>query len=47
MKAISYACFKLEEKTNTSVKKKKSNFINVTGLYNFPVVQTIFSYLNK
>ena len=29
MKAINYACFKLEEKTNRSVKKNKSNFINV------------------
>ena len=27
MKAISYACFKLEEKAARSVKKKKNNFI--------------------
>ena len=31
MKAINYACFKLEEKATGSVKKKKNNFINVTG----------------
>ena len=31
MKAINYACFKLEEKTITrSVKKNKNSFINVT-----------------
>ena len=29
MKAINYACFKLEEKATTSVKKKKNNFIYV------------------
>ena len=31
MKAINYACFKLEEKDTRSVKKKKNNFINVIG----------------
>ena len=31
MKTINYACFKLEEKTTTSVKKKKNNFFNVIG----------------
>ena len=31
MKAINYACFKLEEKTAKSVKKNKNNFINVIG----------------
>ena len=31
MKAINFACFKLEEKTTRSVKKKKNNFINVIG----------------
>ena len=31
MKAINYACFKLEEKTTKSVKKNKNNFINVIG----------------
>ena len=31
MKTINYACFKLEEKATTSVKKKKNNFINVIG----------------
>ena len=31
MKAINYACFKLEEKTTRSVKKNKNNFINVIG----------------
>ena len=31
MKAIHYTCFKLEEKATGSVKKKKNNFINVTG----------------
>ena len=31
MKAINYACFKLEEKATRSVKKKKNNFINVIG----------------
>ena len=31
MKAINYACFKLEEKATTSVTKKKNNFINATG----------------
>ena len=31
MKAIYYACFKLEEKTTKSVKKNKNNFINVIG----------------
>ena len=31
MKAINYACFKLEEKPTRSVKKKKNNFINVIG----------------
>ena len=31
MKAIYYACFKLEEKTTRSVKKNKNNFINVIG----------------
>ena len=29
MKAINYACFKLEEKATKSNKKKKNNFINV------------------
>ena len=29
MKAVNYACFKLEEKATRSVKKKKNNFINV------------------
>ena len=29
MKAINYACFKLEEKATKSTKKKKNNFINV------------------
>ena len=29
MQAINYACFKLKEKTTRSVKKNKSNFINV------------------
>ena len=31
IKAINYTCFKLEEKATRSVKKKKNNFINVTG----------------
>ena len=31
MKAMYYACFKLEEKTTRSVKKNKNNFINVIG----------------
>ena len=31
MKAINYACFKLEEKATTIVTKKKNNFINATG----------------
>ena len=31
MKAIHYACFKLEEKPNRSVKKKENNFVNVIG----------------
>ena len=31
MKAINYACFKLEEKANRIVKKKKNNFISVIG----------------
>ena len=31
MKAINYACFKLEEKTTRCVKKKKNNFISVIG----------------
>ena len=31
MKAVNYACFKLEEKATRSVKKKKNNFINVIG----------------
>ena len=31
MKAINYACFKLEEKTTRSVKKNKNNFINTMG----------------
>ena len=31
MKAINYACFKLEEKATRSVKKNKSNFIKVIG----------------
>ena len=30
-KAMSYTCFKLEEKTTRNVKKKKSNFIIVIG----------------
>ena len=30
MKAINYACFKLEEKTTRSV-KKNNNFINTMG----------------
>ena len=29
MKAIYYACFKLEEKATRSVEKKKNNFISV------------------
>ena len=29
MKAIYYACFKLEEKTTKSVEKKRNNFINI------------------
>ena len=29
MKAIHYACFKLEEKATRSIKKNKTNFINV------------------
>ena len=32
MKAIIYACFKLEEKTTGSVKKNKNKF-TVSGLY--------------
>ena len=28
MKAMNYACFKLEERTTRSVKKNKNNFIN-------------------
>ena len=28
---INYACFKLEEKISRSVKKKKSDFINIIG----------------
>ena len=31
MKAINYACFKLEEKITRSVKKNNSNFINIIG----------------
>ena len=31
MKAINYACYKLEEKTTRNVKKNKNYFINVTG----------------
>ena len=31
MKAINYACSKLEEKVNRSIKKNKNNFINVIG----------------
>ena len=31
MKAICYACFKLEKKATRVVKKKKNNFINVIG----------------
>ena len=31
MKAIHYACSELEEKTTRSVKKNKSNLINVIG----------------
>ena len=31
MKAINYARFKLEEKATRSVKKNKTNFIDVTG----------------
>ena len=31
MKLINYACFKLEQKTTKSVKKNKSNFINIIG----------------
>ena len=31
MKAINYACFKLEKKTTRSIKKNKNNFINVIG----------------
>ena len=29
MKAINYACFKLEQKITVSVKKNKRNFINI------------------
>ena len=29
MKAVNYACFKLEKKATRSVKKSKNNFINV------------------
>ena len=31
MKAINYACFKLEEKATRSIKKKEKNFIDVIG----------------
>ena len=31
MKAINYACFKLEEKATRSGEKNKNNFINVIG----------------
>ena len=31
MKAINYACFKLKEKITKSVKKNKTNFINIIG----------------
>ena len=31
MKAVNYACFKLEEKVTRSVKKNKNNFIKVVG----------------
>ena len=31
MKATNYACFKLEEKITRSVKKNKSNSINIIG----------------
>ena len=31
MKAINYACFKLEEKATRSVEKNKNNFINIIG----------------
>ena len=31
MKAINYACFKLEEKITRSAKQNKSNFINIMG----------------
>ena len=31
MKATNYACFKLKEKINRSVKKNKRNFINIIG----------------
>ena len=30
VKAINYACFKLEEKTTRGVKKIKNNFISIT-----------------
>ena len=31
MKAINYACFKLEEKITRSVKKNNKNFIKIIG----------------
>ena len=31
MKAINYACFKLEEKITRHVKKNDNNFINIIG----------------
>ena len=31
MKAINYACFKLEEKITRDVKKNDNNFINIIG----------------
>ena len=33
MKAINYACFKLEEKATISIKQNKNNFINAIGYY--------------
>ena len=35
MKAINYACFRLEEKATRSIKKNKNNVINVIGCHEY------------
>ena len=42
MKAIIYACFKLEEKAIRSVKKNENNFINVMEI----LYEACMNYLN-